>query len=143
VTTQFVATDVVQPSPTPSPTPAVLTSTAPVPANPVATTTVTLVLTTVFTLTSETVTQPMVQTVQTAGPVTPITVRSLPVTVASTSAELVPAPTQTPAPRLALTGFDSRWMLLLAALAMVLGMLAVRLAAPTTTLLSINERRAR
>ncbi|MCA1683728.1 MAG: hypothetical protein LC708_01165 [Actinobacteria bacterium] len=67
---------------------------------------------------------------------------AVPVTSASTSAQLAPAQVQRPAQTLALTGFDIRWMLLLAALAMALGALVVRLA-DSMTPLPITERTAR
>ena len=149
-----VASPVVQPTSTPQPeddatTPLVSTGTVVPVATPVSTMAVTPVLTTAFTLTTQPVTptpaspQATATTVQTAAPVTSTTVGPVSVVAASTSAELVPAPTQSSAVRLALTGVDSRWMLLLAALAMALGVLTVRLASPTTIQSPISERTSR
>jgi hypothetical protein len=149
-----VAPPVAQPAPEPllpveATTPSVITTTPVTLATPVSTMTVTQRLTTAFTLPRQTVTpspqgpQPAELAVATVASVTSTPVGSVSVPVASTSAQLVPAQTPALTPSLALTGFDMRWMLLLGALAMLLGALAIRIASPSTTELPAGARTSR
>jgi len=121
----------------PAPAPVVAATQPSITGTAVPTATVTQVLVAALTLTPQAVTAPQV------GPATvPAPTSGTPV-ARSISAELVTVQAATPARSLALTGLDSRWMLLLAAFAMALGALALRLTGPATTRCRITERTSR